>query len=110
MTINGKPIAIMACLQMCAVFLSYTGGILGMRIVGRLYGAEEPGPVVTQNCIKLGLWPLLVPIIWSIIVIMRTQRDASNWELIAWFIIAIIFCVFVGGSGLMAPISPFVCV
>ena len=81
-----------------------------MRTTERLYGVDEPGPAVTQLCVRWGLWPLVIPILWAIVALAREQQDSSTWELLAWLTIAILFCIFIGGSGIMATIAPFSCV
>lgn len=101
---------IMAGVQMCAAFISYLGGYLGTRAMVRLYGSGMPGPSATEACARAGLWLLLVPPVWATIILVRTQREAPTWELIFWFVLAVVFSLFVGGCGIIAAIGSLVVV
>ncbi len=86
MTVNGKPIAIFTCMQLVAAFLSYAGGKLGGRLVTKLWGEGELGPSITMWLDRLGLLPVLIPLIWFGLVLFRSQRNASNLEMLCWWL------------------------
>lgn len=106
MTINGKPIVIFFCFQMCGAFVSYLGGRLGARIFLRLYEDGRAVPGITEWCVKAGLWFLLVPLVWAGLVLFRANRDAPAWELYLWFAFAVVFSLVVGARGFLAAIDP----
>lgn len=108
MTDIAKPVAIFSCIQICAAFLWYLGGHLGTRLVARLYGEQFAPPGLTQLCARTGLWSLIVPIIWAIGILIRSERDAPDLEILAWFAFAVVFALFVGGGGILAAVVPLV--
>ena len=106
MTINGKPIAILACLQFGAAMIVYIGGIAGAKMWSRLHDGFACTETI-QFCVKVGPWPLLVPLLWTAAVLVRNHYEVSQWELAAWIAIAITFMIYAGFMGIGAAISPF---
>ena len=104
MTISGKSRAILTCLQLCAGFLCYAGGHIGVRLTEKLYGPRVLPPVTVAMCYRLALWPMLVTILWFVIVLARAKQEAPLLEMAIWISLAIAFCLFVGGAGLIASI------
>jgi len=108
MTINGKPIAILGCCQVCAALLCYIGGIFGARLNESLHGEGAIAPWVTRICGHLALWPILFPLIWTTLVLARARKEAPLWEIFLWIILAVLFFFWVGGCGLLATFSPMI--
>lgn len=79
-----------------------------MRVTENIHGEGIVAPRVTQMCDRLALWPLLFPLIWTAFVLVRARSEPPFWEILIWAAMAILFCFWIGGGGLVAAFSPMV--
>lgn len=101
---DGKSIAIVFVMQLAGVVLFVLGGPLGQHITDKL-GVAHRVPL-TASCVKLGLWPLVVPVLWAVVALKRSQREASSPEMLLWCALGVCVLLVIGGWGLMAAAAP----
>ena len=107
MTLDGRAIAVMFCLQGGSVIVFHLGGRAGARIMHKLHeGFSLPSAIAI--CVALGLWPLLIPAAWTALAFRRARQEAPYWEMLLWFGFAAAFFVVMSGWGLIAAIIPLV--
>jgi hypothetical protein len=107
MTITGKTIAVIAVFQVIAVIIARLGARLAVSVVRHMAGYEYDAPGITGILARRGSWLLLVPLLWSVVVFARLNRDAPAWELSVWLLLGAAFVVTMGGLGVAAVLAPF---
>lgn len=101
----GRPIAWIAALQVFAVLLGHTAGLLARSWWMRVFDNERL-PFVAGFYVHWGLSLLAVPIVWLSTYLFR--QNASSPNVTMWVLTGIIILAAIGTTALLALIEPIV--
>jgi hypothetical protein len=105
-----KAVAIIAIVQAAAVLFAYCAALIGEKYWEKTNERDwnpRPPPDSTYFLAHFGLWLLLLPLAWSLVLLVKDNSGKSRFPVGLWWLLGIAMTAVISIMGLWTFINAF---